>query len=114
MSFRKLSDEELKSYGIALNKPSKQVVDYLEKYYGSNWGRCVFIVDSEYNDEGYNNEISSVVVFDENGNEIVPKVGLSLNARKNLPYIEVNDGNGYSEASDIVYFNKTIELYAKD
>ena len=113
MSFRKLSDDELKSYGIVLNTPSSEVKSYLEKYYG-DWARCVFIVDSEYNDEGYDNTISSVVVFDEAGNEIIAKNKLAVEARKNLPYIDINDGDGYNEASDIVYFNKSIELYVAE
>jgi hypothetical protein len=112
MGYRKLSTEELRSFGINTSDKYKQIIDHVKKYYPNTANRALLLLDSEYDDEYYNNKVKTILVFDKEGNELVPTKGKSLEAR-NIPYIgDLEQTNQYLE--DIVVYLDVPELYVKD
>lgn len=117
MSFHKLSDQELLAYGIRKKELPLEVEKYLQKYY-PNWARTIFIFNAEYNDEYYNHSTSSAIVFDKNGNEIVPKSEFSVSARKEIPTAHafgLTDQEQSEATEEIVYYKDSLpDLYVKE
>jgi len=90
MSYRQLTKEELKSvFAILQASFSKSdgehqnaYRDFVKKYYPASASYALVNIDSEYNDNTYDNSISYVAVFDENGDEILPLKATADEARR--------------------------------
>lgn len=114
--YRKLSESELSTYGITVTKTPKPLVEYLSKYY-SGWSRCVVILDSEYDDQYYEHNTRSAIVFDEAGNEVMPSKENAVESRKNLPNAyELGFRNDQNDepVEEVVYYNNMPDLYVKE
>jgi hypothetical protein len=71
--YRKLTESELKLLGITTPSDTYKLHrDFAKKYYPSNATTMVLALDSEYNDNTYENTIKYVVVYDVDGNELPP------------------------------------------
>lgn len=117
MSFRKLSNDELNSYGIPTENCAPQILKtYLDTYF-KGWARCVVVLNAEYNDEYYNHSTKCVIAFDAEGNEIVPDKTLSIEARKEVPDaydLGVRDEESEDEIEDLVFIASIPDLYVKE
>lgn len=74
-TYRKLNLEELKQYGISVGGLE---AGRLKKIYGDYFNgeikpiKALLVVNSEYNDEGYENQVRRIVFYDKNDNELLP------------------------------------------
>ena len=117
MTYRKLTEGELAKYGLKINQ-HKPVIDWVQKNYPKTAVSALVMFSSEYDDNYYSNEIQTVLVYDKDGNELLPLKEKSVTARKSLPdmyYLTSNDGEGTREPlDDLVVLLTTPELYVKD
>lgn len=73
--YKKLTTEELTSYGIKLNDTK---ISHLLSIYNDFFDKaivpykCLLIVDSEYNDCTYDNKLMKVIFYDKENNELIP------------------------------------------
>jgi hypothetical protein len=81
----------------------QKLLNWVKKYYpfyDASVSSAYIMFNSEYNDETYDNTVTTILVFDKNGNEITPTKGNSIKARENLPefwdYLS-DDGCGTEE-----------------
>jgi hypothetical protein len=82
-TYRKLLPDEVKNLmNTKTEGIPKWVNEHLKEYYPSGFSKVTIIIDSDYNDEGYNNSVVGLVVFNEMGYEISPKKGKEVEARK--------------------------------
>ena len=74
-TYKKLTESELKTFGILVNSKEvnhDQYRNFVKKYYPSNAVLIEVIIDSEYNDEGYDVSFKNLLVYDFHGEELVP------------------------------------------
>jgi len=124
-NYRKLTSSELKLLGItAPSAAYKLHIDFAKKYYPSNATTMVLALDSEYNDNTYENTIKYVVVYDVDGNELPPLKATAKQCRDgwielNIPGTSFIHGWGphesHDEMSDLIIqlTNVLPELYVK-
>ena len=124
-NYRKLTSSELKLLGItAPSAAYKLHIDFAKKYYPSNATTMVLALDSEYNDNTYENTIKYVVVYDVDGNELPPLKATAKQCRDgwielNIPGTSNIDGyspnESHDEMSDLIIqlTNVLPELYVK-
>jgi hypothetical protein len=123
--YKKLTESELKLLGITTPSAAYKLHrDFAKRYYPSNATTMVLALDSEYNDNTYENNIKYVVVYDVDGNELPPLKATAKQCRDG--WIELNIPGtsnicGYSpnesrdEMSDLIIqlTNVLPELYVK-
>lgn len=71
--YRRATLQDLAKIGYVPNisKYSKHM-DFAKKYYPPEATTMVMVVNSEYNDSTYDNELSYILVYDMNGDELTP------------------------------------------
>jgi hypothetical protein len=117
-TYRKLTTDELKTMGINLACPP-EVKKWVTKYFPKTANRVQVLLNMEYNDEGYDFRGCTPIVFDAEGNELVPSKGKSIEARN-------ESSNWYSETlglssssydnecvSQLTFYLEEPELYVK-
>jgi hypothetical protein len=120
--YRLLTEKEMQMLGITL--PSKDRNDkydiyrnFVLKYYPKNSSLIEVMVDSSYNDSTYDNRIYTIVVYDSDGNELVPNKSTARDCREemrqmNLPYGQYETCE--PSESFFVKMDKTVpDLYVK-
>lgn len=119
-SFRQLTPDEInKLFNLKLESArNKPYVDWAKKYFPPNVTSILVGVNSEYNDETYDNSISYIICYDKSKNEVSPLKGKEIEARKAYSnfYIENNHGNGATDCMEdfVVYVNvDSMELFVK-
>ena len=127
-NYKKLTESELKLLGItAPSAAYKLHIDFAKKYYPSNATTMVLALDSEYNDNTYENTIKYVVVYDVDGNELPPLKATAKQCRDgwielNIPgtsvicgYSETGGRESLDQMSDLIIqlTNVLPELYVK-
>lgn len=71
--FRKLTSAELEVFGIVIPTTKyKAHVAFAKKYYPPEATSLVMCINSEYNDNTYDNNLAYIIVYDKNGNELPP------------------------------------------
>jgi hypothetical protein len=112
--FRPLTTEELRTYGIKIDvQEYKNIRKHVTDYYPGEAAKILVIVNSEYNDEGYDNKIQSIIVYDNKANIVNPITGKEVQAIKNLPTDLPYNEYDCNEMEDFVLFLKQPELYIK-
>lgn len=114
--YKKLTKQELSNMGFNVkeNKPTQGQIDFVNKYYPPSAHTLTIVVNSEYNDQGYDNTFQYLIVSDVNGNELPPKKELAKECREHWDSLyygeETND-----EVEDITYNLKSTlpDLYIK-
>jgi hypothetical protein len=83
---------------------------WIAKYGPKEAKKVVVIVDSEYNDEGYDYTTKTAVFFDKSGEELALKN--SIEALTNMPELpsSVLGDNGYGTGGEIEIQHVTLEL----
>jgi hypothetical protein len=123
--YRKLTESELKLLGITTPSAAYKLHrDFAKRYYPSNATTLVLALDSEYNDNTYNNTIKYVVVYDVDGNELPPLKATAKQCRDGWSKLDIPGTSeicGYGphesreEMSDLIIqlTNELPELYVK-
>lgn len=120
-NYRLITRQELEAIGFVFPTDKyKEHIKFARKYYPSEATSMVLAINSEYNDNTYNNSLAYVVVYDKNGNELVPLKETAKECRQNwydLPIPGVIDSyNETGEKMDdvvISLLNDVPELYIK-
>lgn len=116
--YRKLTAEELASYGIKLNNNKiTQLLSIYKNFFDKAIvpHKCLLIVDSEYNDNTYDNKLMKVIFYDNDSNELIP---LKTKSREfhtiNYYNYDINIAGETSEQiEDEVVLLQTPDLYIK-
>lgn len=120
--YRLLTDSELKMLGIKLpsdSGPDKYEIyrKFVLKYYPKTSALIEVMIDSCYNDSTYNNRIHMLVVYDSDGNELVPNKNTARTCREEMRELTLPYGEYESREpveSFFVKMDKSIpELYVK-
>lgn len=127
--FKKLTKEQVLQVAKAIetldkNKNASKSITrplrtHVEKYYDvTNASQVCVSYSSEYNDNNYNYTIAYIGVYDNNGNEILPKPETAKESRRLWQSIAPYRVEGYSDTSetDDVYFLKEVvipDIYVK-
>lgn len=122
-NFRKLTDLELDKYGVTRSMSDsssslhKSYREFVKTYYPPSAELIEVVVDSEYNDNTYVNNVRMVVVFDKHGDEIVPNKKTAKECRSNMTSIGVGN-RSYDTPEPVesfyVHMTPTIpDLYVK-
>lgn len=115
--YRKLTEKEVEAICNSNTNCPEWVQNHINKYYPIAAVKVTVLVDSEYNDEGYDNKYVGLVVFDKDNNELPPIKGKSLEAREsfinNAPYCGYSDDEFPEEAENETYLlnGKLPDLY---
>ena len=122
----KLTESELKLLGITTTPSAAYKLnrDFAKRYYPSNATTMVLALDSEYDDNIYNNTIKYVVVYDVDGNELPPLKATAKQCRDGWSQLDIPGTSeicGYGphesreEMSDLIVSltNELPELYMK-
>ena len=120
--YRLLTEKEMQVLGITL--PNKGATDkydvyrnFVLKYYPKNSALIEVMVDSSYNDSTYDNRVYMIVVYDSDGNELVPNKNTARNCREEMRQISLPYGQYETHESIESFFvkmDKSIpELYVK-
>ncbi len=133
MAYRKLTKKEFDEI-VAMHSNDKTVSDvqkkklleFIKKNFvgGERANSILLVMNSEYDDCVYNNSISTALIFDTEGNELIPKKGLHLSARQEimnelygLGYQLNGDGEGTNEPVESATINLVggvPDLYVKE
>lgn len=71
--YRKATAEELARIADVMDSSKySQHINFAKKYYPPEAYTMTLVVDSEYNDSTYDNELQYVIVHDKDGNELPP------------------------------------------
>lgn len=94
--FSRVSIETLESMGVTFPKKEDYVVyrEFAKKYYPNNANKMVIVINSEYNDNSYDNSFSYILVYDKDGNELVPNKNTAHECRDNWHTLIVSVVNG--------------------
>ena len=126
MNYRKLTEEELKRYGINMNFNAQYTphINFAKKYYPTSAKTMVLCVHSEYNDSTYDNNVKYVIVYDEDGDELPPLRATAKECREawsSLPIPGTSTGHyGDCESDEyledvVIHLNANIpDLYIKE
>lgn len=91
--------------------------DFVRAYYPSSAAIAEVLIDSEYNDSTYDNQVQMVVVYDKNGDELVPNKGTAKRCREEMRLLGVPDSRYETrdpEESFFVQMNPTFpDLYVR-
>lgn len=61
---------------------------WVKKYFKNSKPKQAYVMfNNEYNDEGYDTSLMTILVFDQQGNELVPDKGKAILAREDYPDI---------------------------
>lgn len=121
MAYKKLNRDELQSLWKNLKSLFEDAETYsnviaLVKRYFKNAHSIFISVDSEYNDQNYDNRLNAIYVYDENGVEC----GLTRDEREKFTIETSNLDLGVTETDGpmediILYVNDTLpEVYVKE
>lgn len=122
--YRRATAEELAKIGYIPNQAKHgKHITFAKKYYPPEATIMVMVVNSEYNDNTYNNEISYILVYDKDRNELTPIKSKAKECRENWYTLPIpnttSDGYGGVESSDpleevVIPLNNEIpEFYVK-
>jgi hypothetical protein len=117
--YKKLTKAELRSYGIDLSEAKTEsdicLIKFVKQYYPTSASIIEVVVDSEYNDESYDNTLKYVVVYDKNGDELVPLKESREKCREALSNIYLDESNSNECVSSyFIRMNGEIpDLYVK-
>ena len=116
--YRQLSEQELKLMGINLGCPTK-LKTWVKKYYHTSANKILVILNLEYNDSSYDYRGCTILVFDNDGNELIPAKGNSIEARIAINNFYASDFGlsdeiyDLPEQSQLIYYLNTPELFVK-
>lgn len=118
-----MNKNDLDTLGISsqLNKQNSDKYnryrDFVKKYYPVSAVLAEVIVDSEYNDNTYDNQVQMVVVYDGNGDELVPNKSTAKECRAGMRHLGLpGDKYGSSEPEESFFVSmnpKLPDLYVK-
>lgn len=118
-----MTEKELETLGIKaqVNKQNSDSYNhyrnFAKTYYPSSAALVEVIVDSEYNDNTYDNEIQMVVVYDGNGDELVPNKSTAKQCRADMRLLGMPGGRYDSRDPEESFFvqmdPKFPDLYVK-
>ncbi len=118
MNFRLLNVDELKQYGINIDQTKiTKLTNIYTQYFDKSVKPCkaLIIVNSEYNDEGYNNKVSRVVFYDENDNELIPLKGQSRKFHSKTDWYDIDIcEDSENEIEDQIVFMNPPALYVRE
>ena len=106
--YRKITKAELQALGFVFPAEKyKQHVAFARQYYPGTATSMVMVMNSEYNDQSYENSLQYILVYDKNGDELLPYKDLAKNCRSawmDLPIPGVDKYNNESneQLDDIV------------
>ena len=82
--YRRATAEDLAKLGYVpnINKYSQHIA-FAKKYYPPTATNMVMVINSEYNDHTYDNELSYILVYDVEGNELTPIKSKAKECREN-------------------------------
>ena len=105
--YRRATAEDLAKIGYVpnINKYSQHIA-FAKKYYPPEATTMVMVINSEYNDGTYDNELSYILVYDMGGNELTPIKAKAKECRtlwENLPIPNTSNGNyGNCESTELL------------
>lgn len=71
--YRKVTRQELEALGFLFpTYKYKEHIAFARKYYPKEATSLVLVINSEYNDNTYDNRLSYVIVYNKDGNELPP------------------------------------------
>jgi hypothetical protein len=112
--YRKLTEAELKSYGI--KKIDKSIIDFVNGYYPSSAKYIEFSFNNKYNDSTYDIDISYIGVYDENDDELLPLKATAHDSRlewQDFVRFFTNDDQHDEVDTQRLYLKQIPELYVK-
>lgn len=122
--YRKATAEELAKIGYVPNNDKyHNHINFAKKYYPVEATTMVLVIDSEYNDSTYDNQLKYVIVYDKDGNELPPLKKTAKECRESwytLPIPGVSSGYNSERESEgtmddvvIPLTNDVPEFYVK-
>lgn len=121
--FKLLTQKDLETLGIKaqLDKQTSDSYsryrDFVRTYYPHNAALAEVMVDSEYNDNTYDNQIQMLVVYDETGDELVPNKDTARKCREEMRMLGMPGGKYDSSEPEESFFvqmdPKFPDLYVK-
>lgn len=123
-TYRKLTEHELELFGIsrtfAEQKSSAhdEYREFVKKYYNDTATLAEVVMNSEYNDEDYENSVQMVIVYDGDGDEIVPNKSTARECRNDMSSLGLPSGEYESREAKESFFvqlsPKFPDLYVKE
>lgn len=123
-NYRKVTKRELEALGFAFPTDRyKEHVAFARKYYPKEATSLLLVINSEYNDNTYDNRLTCVIVYNKDGNELLPLRETAMECRRNWFNLSIpgmqNHGYGYEsqeQIEDIVIplSDSIPELYIKE
>jgi hypothetical protein len=127
-SYRKITPKESELLGLTRDKEKNQpYVDFVKKYYPSNSYSMTMVFSSEYNDCNYDNSLKYILVFDKEGNELLPIKSTAKECREkwyDLPSPIKPNYNYHGECKSFqtddqienysIFLNSDLDLYVKE
>ena len=118
--FRKLSPEELSTYGVKVSSAQHDFIKSVKSCFGANAVRALVGFNSEYNDSGYDlRGFSYIEVYDKNENMMTPLKNKITEWRTTLSgdmaYSLLGKASSelYESPADMVIYLEIPELYVK-
>jgi hypothetical protein len=121
--FKLLTQKDLETLGIKAQFDKQasdsynRYRDFVRTYYPHNAALAEVMVDSEYNDNTYDNQIQMLVVYDENGDELVPNKDTARKCREEMRMLGMPGGRYDSSEPEESFFvqmdPKFPDLYVK-
>ena len=103
--YRKVTQQELELFGFKLPKTNevqyKNTIDFIKKHYPSTAQSIRFVINSEYNDNTYDNTLKYIVVYNKNGDELLPNKATATECRNKWWELEYPGSNNY-ESNDVI------------
>jgi hypothetical protein len=120
--YRKATREELKAFGFVFSTDKyKEHIAFARKYYPKEAISIVLAINSEYNDNTYNNRLSYVIAYNKDGNELPPLKETAKECRQkwfelSIPGVENNINESQEHIEDIVIplTDSIPDLYIKE
>lgn len=126
-TYRKLDETELRRLAEHLpsrfetkarqNPLDKQIIAHVQKYYPAGTCSAVLTINSEYNDEGYNCSAGCLVVYDRDGEEMLPTKATASESRKQWQSFNIPDSTDENPPEDravLINAPKIPDLYIKE
>ena len=119
--YRKLTTKDLEALGLVIpSNKYKEHIAFAKKYYPLEATSLVLVVNSEYNDNTYDNRLSYVIVYNKDGNELPPLKATAKECRQQwfelpIPGFRKYGGGESDEPLDdiVIPLNGFPDLYMK-
>jgi hypothetical protein len=120
--YRKVTRQELEALGFVFpTEKYKEHIAFARKYYPKEATSLVLAINSEYNDNTYDNRLSYVIAYNKDGNELPPLKETAKECRQkwfelSIPGIGKYDYKSQDQIDDIVIplLDNVPELYIKE